>query len=391
MGLDIRTISFFVGALSAVQALGLFVFSKMVGSQPGVKQYAWGNAGFALSFLLLLLRGVVPDFLSIVVANTAISLSSYIIFWGVCAYTNRASDRRPFLLIPGLIFLFFLYFTYVDNDITIRTILISGSSAFFSFLCSYILFTFNERQLKLSSRFTATVLLFYGLFLVVRSILAAMQPLPEEIFINTDLQILSFLLMALCGLLWSIGFALMMAQRLLMEVHRVSMTDYLTGILNRRAGQEYLERLIKRGDKDTEPFSILMIDIDHFKTVNDVYGHSAGDIVLQNIAGELKARLRPQDTLCRWGGEEFLLVLPGAGQEHALGIAERIRRTIAETKVPFKDWQIRCTISLGVAGTWEGSLEADELLVRADRSLYAAKHGGRNQVVPFVQSSHVAG
>jgi diguanylate cyclase (GGDEF)-like protein len=387
MGLDIRTVSFFVGALSAVQALSIFVFARMVGRQPGIYQNAYGNLGLAFAFSLTLLRGVIPDFLSIVVANTIISISGFLIFDGVCAYTGRAFNRKPLLIIPGFIFLFFLYFTYIERSMSVRTILISVTSAIFCFACGYILYRYSDKQLRLASLFTANVLVFYGLFLLFRSLIAAIYPLPDDLFINTNFQVLVFLLMAFCGLLWSVGFALMMAQRLLIETRRVAMTDYLTGILNRKAGHEALEREIERREKEAQQFSILLIDIDHFKRVNDIFGHSAGDLVLQSIADVLKSGLRKEDTLCRWGGEEFLFVLTGASQAEAFRIAERLRETIAQTRVPYKNWEISCTISLGVAGTWEQNLEVDELLARADRSLYEAKSSGRNRVVLFEQFS----
>lgn len=389
MGLDIRTIALFVGILSAVQALGIFLFSKMVGSQPGVNQYALGNAGFSLGFVLLLLRGIIPDFFSIVIANTAISLAGYIVFVGACDFTHQDVDRRSFLLIPGVLFFLFLNYTYAERNIAVRTMLASATSAFFSFACSYILFRFSERELRQSSWFTATILSFYGSFLAIRAILAVVFPGPEDVFVSTDIQVLSFLLMAFCGLLWSIGFAMMMAQRLILQTRHVAVTDYLTGIRNRMAGQAVLEGEIGAIAKNQRPFSILLIDVDAFKTVNDVYGHAAGDIALRRIAAVLKASIRAQDTLSRWGGDEFLIVLPGAARQEALAVAERARKRIAETRITFQEWRIKCTISIGVAGNWEQTLDVDELLAQADRCMYEAKQNGKNRVVIFGQSGWV--
>lgn len=153
--------------------------------------------------------------------------------------------------------------------------------------------------------------------------------------------------------------------------------DKLTGLLNRRAGEVELKLCQASAVEAGEPYSVILGDVDNFKQINDTYGHPVGDRVLMGVAGILADRVRATDAVVRWGGEEFLIVLPGAKAEPARDLAERIRATVANNVDPDAG---QVTISFGV-GAWRyGETELD-LLRRVDRALYDAKAQGRNQVV----------
>lgn len=156
-------------------------------------------------------------------------------------------------------------------------------------------------------------------------------------------------------------------------------TDFLTGIANRRSFDENGVRILQQMKRETAPVSAIMFDLDHFKKVNDVLGHDAGDLVLRDIVDPVTAVLRPLDLFCRYGGEEFLVLLPGADLAEAAGIAERIRQTIEALEIQYRQDCIRVTVSLGVA-QWDGRQYLDELVHAADKALYDAKHSGRNCV-----------
>lgn len=157
-------------------------------------------------------------------------------------------------------------------------------------------------------------------------------------------------------------------------------TDSLTGILNRGEGMRRFQQEISRSLRKQEPMSILIIDIDHFKLVNDKYGHQVGDHVLRMIVSNLKAILRNYDIICRYGGEEFLVMLPNTEMEKALETAERLRQLIAETPIEIRgDTNIPLTISLG-ASALQAKDSLDSMIYRADNALYLAKEKGRNQV-----------
>jgi diguanylate cyclase (GGDEF)-like protein len=157
--------------------------------------------------------------------------------------------------------------------------------------------------------------------------------------------------------------------------------DALTNLHNRRWFEGALSRQMQRAQREDRPLALLMIDIDHFKRFNDEFGHAAGDVVLQHVARHLRSRSRPTDLVARWGGEEFVALLPDTAREEALAIAGRLRESIATLTVQLPDKSVMppVTMSLGLA-----CLAADEtaerFFARADGALYRAKNAGRNRV-----------
>lgn len=162
------------------------------------------------------------------------------------------------------------------------------------------------------------------------------------------------------------------------NLRQVANTDPLTGLFNRRAmDQELHAQWMRQGNP---PLSVLMLDIDHFKRINDTYGHPNGDKVIREVAETLRRCLRAEDTAFRYGGEEFMVLLPNTPLEGALNVAESIRDRVAALQMSLpEDAPLQCTVSLGVACR-EASDDRDSLCRRADRALYQAKHQGRNRV-----------
>lgn len=163
-------------------------------------------------------------------------------------------------------------------------------------------------------------------------------------------------------------------QRIESELRRLSDTDALTGLCNRRRVLESLREAVVQADATGEPLSLLLLDMDHFKTINDRHGHLEGDRVLTRLADDLRRSLRPQDTGGRLGGEEFAVVLPQTSLASAGQLAETIR---ARLETPTADL-VTATVSIGIAERWPGD-GVDDLLRRADRALYQAKAEGRNR------------
>lgn len=156
-------------------------------------------------------------------------------------------------------------------------------------------------------------------------------------------------------------------------------TDTLTGLRNRRSFNEEINRQFAQRQRQGITFSLLMIDVDHFKKFNDTYGHLAGDLVLRSVARMLTNTLREMDIVCRYGGEEFAVICPGSMLTQAAAGAERVRAAIEASEITLKEGTVRVTVSIGVAEVDEAEI-AEGLIQRADNALYAAKHAGRNQV-----------
>jgi len=155
--------------------------------------------------------------------------------------------------------------------------------------------------------------------------------------------------------------------------------DSLTGLENRSAISEALNQELARSSRTGRPMSIILADVDNFKRVNDDYGHAIGDAVLCEIAKRISKCMRAYDRVSRYGGEEFLIVVPETDALEAVEIAERARRLVMDSPVE-QDLKISISISLGVA-TYEGAVDADKLIRDADQALYSAKRGGKNTVV----------
>jgi diguanylate cyclase (GGDEF)-like protein/PAS domain S-box-containing protein len=164
------------------------------------------------------------------------------------------------------------------------------------------------------------------------------------------------------------------------KLHEQAVRDPLTGLFNRRYLQETLPREISRANREQNPVSVLMIDIDHFKSVNDTYGHHAGDLLLVALSEMLRSMTRESDVVCRYGGEEFVIVLPGATLEDTCSRAETFRHGFENLKISYEDNIISRTISIGVAAYPENGKEGDQLLMAADRAMYKAKDTGRNRI-----------
>ncbi|MGV3741869.1 MAG: diguanylate cyclase [Burkholderiaceae bacterium] len=169
-------------------------------------------------------------------------------------------------------------------------------------------------------------------------------------------------------------------QALNRELHFHSITDPLTGVFNRRHFMKQTEHLLSLSNRHGFPLSVLMIDVDHFKKINDRHGHPAGDAVLQATVGFIKSELRESDILARWGGEEFIVALPHAGEQEASLVAERIRINVMENTIAMGPEQIAITVSSGVAQSERGVAQIDAAIKRADQALYEAKRNGRNRV-----------
>lgn len=166
------------------------------------------------------------------------------------------------------------------------------------------------------------------------------------------------------------------------EIYRLTILDGLTQIHNQRYLSEFLEREVARSQRHHRPLSVLMFDIDKFKSINDTHGHLCGDFVLRELAGCVRANVRREDLFARYGGEEFVLVLVETPHEEALQVAERLRESVASHQFRFESTPVRLTISLGVASTpGDPSASPLSLLRTADENLYQAKRSGRNKVV----------
>jgi diguanylate cyclase (GGDEF)-like protein len=249
-------------------------------------------------------------------------------------------------------------------------VLLTGKST------SPVLVWFALPAVTLGFRFEPRGMVYGTAFILAMFVASAVLPDPAAAFDHRQTLIAAVALIASTVIL---SGALVESDR---AHRRRSTLDPLTGLYNRNALEQRLAELEGQPSQPSEGLShaFLLCDLDHFKRVNDRLGHAAGDAVLQDVAYTMRAVLRAGDSIYRVGGEEILVILPGAGREGAIEIAERLRHEVPRARPV----GVEVTVSVGVAVSEPGQIDTDELLSRADAALYAAKAGGRNRV--FVDS-----
>ncbi len=236
-------------------------------------------------------------------------------------------------------------------------------------------------RLEASLRSVALMQLLHLLVLLARLVHVSLDPgAYQDLAVGNPVQGLLLLVSALSMLGAGFGFVLACSERATRQLRAQADHDDLTGALNRRAAELQLEQALARLRREGGSLAFVLVDLDHFKQINDRHGHAVGDAVLQAFVARLKARLRASDAVARYGGEEFALLLPGADAAAALALAEQLREAVQALRVPDgRGGQVQLTLSAGVA-LGEAHATPQGLYRAADAALYAAKRGGRNRV-----------
>lgn len=334
---------------------------------------------FNLAALLLFgARTLGPAFVTTVLPNFLIfgaAISLYLAAADILKVTPRFLPWLVNLCLTA--FAPFLWFTYIQPAVLPRLLIHSVVLAVISSITAVLLLRHQDAALRSPLRACGRLLLCHMLLQVTWSTAAILRPIGRD-FMHVDLAAMAFsylsvLLGAACAtaLLW---LSLCVHRT---QLHHMAQTDSLTGLLNRRAFEEIVRRELPRSSRPGRAIGMLLIDIDHFKLVNDSQGHPAGDEVLRRISVVLQQSTRVSDVIARYGGEEFVVLLRDAGLEESAATAERIRREIAcLSGLP---GGVSLTASVGVA-IGDPSENAATFLLRADEALYNAKRGGRNLV-----------
>jgi diguanylate cyclase (GGDEF)-like protein len=235
--------------------------------------------------------------------------------------------------------------------------------------------------------FSAILALSFMSFNILRSIAIGVGVFDRPYVANKE-EIVTYVLYIAVALGMAFGFFWMTATILTSELEHMASTDPLTRVYNRRVFLEWCEKELKRAQRAGTPFSILMVDLDHFKKINDSFGHQAGDEVLCAVVEEIQDSVRGIDILGRWGGEEFAVLLPGATLAAACVVAQRIRSNIEKISLQSSglrqnsnDPRIRVTASIGLAAVRGNEDSIADVMQRADSALYRAKAEGRNRVL----------
>lgn len=330
------------------------------------------------------LRGFIPDAVSIILANGMMLFGELFLIFGLLRYTGRSPRWRPALdAIIGLTLLM-VWLTYGSHSYQGRLFIMSLAHISFFSLGAWL--AWRIRPAGFGNKFLTSVFVLGAVVALWRLTTLTMSVREaDEIFDRNLIQQIYLGAFSLGILGLSIGFILVANERLREELEFLATRDPMTGALNRRAFFVRADIEWARSVRSQRPIAVIASDIDFFKKVNDTYGHHVGDLVIKEYVKRASAVLRLPDILSRFGGEEFVILLPDTGLKEACLVAERIRKEVEKKKGKDKSLP-PFTVSLGVAVAHSGlrgqvdfpDLEA--LLAHADAALYRAKQGGRNRV-----------
>ena len=221
-----------------------------------------------------------------------------------------------------------------------------------------------------------------GVVLVLRTGAAILWPDPMSASMHARGagNLGAALLFVALGLILNLGLLALVCARMLMRLQHASLRDMLTGLLNRRGIELHLQALAQRRQRDRRPFSLLSVDVDHFKRINDEHGHPAGDAVLEALGREMAALARAGDHPARAGGEEFWVLLPDTAGEGAQRVAERLQQAVRALRVTFDGAELQVTVSIGIVTARFPGESLQSVMQRLDRALYAAKRLGRDRI-----------
>jgi diguanylate cyclase (GGDEF)-like protein len=379
MNLDVNTLFLVTIYVEAILGL-LLLFAWIQNSQ--IRAVAWWGCAHlvrASSVVLFGLYGSVSQAISIDLANALLFLSFAVTWTGARVFDGR--PPLPMYIVAGpVVWLIVAHLPTFAGDLDYRYLLASGIITTYTWLTAYEFW--RGRSEPLVSRWPAILMLFaHGSLFMLRTPLFAMVPWAptDQVFESVWLTVLSFE-----ALLFTIAIAfilLAMAKERTEFRHRTAaMVDPLTGIANRRSFLQDGTELMKRLSTHPCPTGVLLIDLDHFKSINDRFGHAIGDRVLQVFADTAKANTRSSDLIGRLGGEEFAAVLYNVSREKAVALAERIRSAFAEAASEVDGRPVAATVSIGVVLSQDATFDVPALLVQADQALYFAKERGRNRV-----------
>lgn len=411
--LDGRTL-FFAGALVAgAFAPIMFIRLRISKTYPGFRSWAFSELAFSVLFFMQAIRGLTLDVVPVLVGNLSVCGAMILLNRGICQFCDKKEMRATIyggsLLYLGGIY----YFFFVHENFRIRTLLAGSYLALMAIHCSWPLIRRSPARRRFGYGFSAAILLFGGIVGFVRVIGIASVHNPRTLFSGRPIDTVFFLtdLIFIVGVTFSFflltnersvedlrvaneALGREIAERERAEIilrHEVDEreklecrlkemvnTDALTGVLSRRGWMAALENELRRARRFGASVSLLLVDIDHFKHINDSYGHAAGDLVLSSLSRVFKLNVRTIDSIGRLGGDEFAILLPGTGLDGARIAAEKIRASIGQTPIDFGPVGTAITVSIGVAMRTQDDDDGEQLLADADAALYRAKENGRN-------------
>jgi diguanylate cyclase (GGDEF)-like protein len=386
MDLDIRTIIVIFSTLMLLFSGLLLLAGLHVEAIRGVKHWATANLciGLGLSVAYFYTSTALVNESAIVASATLIATGISLQLAGIQAFKQQHCNWRIVLLIVAIALAQNVWFVVIYPDLSNRAVANSLLFAIIYAVCARKLLIQVESPLRTAYWFTGLSFLLLVVIMLSRAIAIGVSSVDNfDIYISTPINQLTFFLACMIQLCVTFGFLLMLNYRLITGLKKISSRDALTGTHNRRSLEAQAARLKASCLRSGDSLSIMMIDVDHFKSINDSFGHPVGDAVLCRLVEVAHSSIRPDDYFARYGGEEFCMLLRFTSEDEAWRLAERLRQTYAALILNIGDKKVRFTVSIGVADSKTVGLDLSALVSAADQALYRAKQDGRNRVVAY--------
>ncbi|KYN88802.1 histidine kinase [Vibrio cidicii] len=380
LDLDIRTLSIITVLVSTAYGIGMLMLKAIQTTHiRGLQTLVFAIFLIAFGFLALSFGNSTTFWLSKILANSAIGLGYALIVTGLSQFRQASSNNTAIALagFPVLV-LYLIFYSEFQMSTNARIMVLSMYISLCCALSAYVVARGEAKDHPIAVRLLSAAFSLMSLWMLFRAGFTYHSAEIADFMLASDVHQISFLLSIALILALGFTFPLMVNARLVINIYNTSLLDPLTNLYNRRAMEDMVPRELSRVERTHSELSIILLDIDHFKQVNDQYGHQVGDVTLAGIGQLLNTHLRGQDLSFRIGGEEFLILLPDTNLDSALVVAEKLRQIMSETQFSAKQ-QEPCTASFGVAQLLQHD-EWDSLLNRADAALYLAKRKGRNRV-----------
>lgn len=361
-------------------SVGFYVIGR---SRTQYRGMGWWSLALALEgagFLLLSLQGLLTPLFSVIIANTLIVSGLMSVMAGVNAFYGR---DKPWLarslLFLALFAAFLYYFTYMAPSVDARIIIISITLGVMALATAVQLSANTPNVTRSTAYFVLSGFVLFALFYLGRAWSVVQTPVADSAEAARLHEMTLVVFIVLIG--WfSFGFVWMALYRTALDMQMLMKIDTLTGAYMRGALFEILSDEMQRAERNDRPLSIVMMDLDHFKRLNDTLGHVMGDEALKKSVETVLSNIRMFDKIGRYGGEEFIIVLPETEGKNAVKVAERLRLAVAEISIGSASRQLPVSASFGVTQLMAGDTR-EQFIERVDSALYRAKEGGRNRVV----------
>jgi diguanylate cyclase (GGDEF)-like protein len=359
--------------LTLVYAIVFWCMKRLYPHLRGAGSVALAFFAATAANIFLVFSGSLPPFLSIVLSHCLL-LSAFVLFYNGVLHFFKSPRKVRYAWAVAIVSSILTGYLILSHDVT-RTLTYVIALSFFYVRGVIAVEIFRQAADRTFLKIFAYLMAFYAFFALNRVVFLMIYGVPPSPAQREILQSISVLLSVAFAFIIGLSFLLMLCSELLTLVKDESERDLLCGVLNRRGIEQKLETELKRTGRVGQNLSVALIDIDHFKAINDYAGHAAGDTALRDVVSAISRRLRAHDLIGRFGGDEFLLIFPHTACSDALTVCSRIELSVRELSIPRTGMPL--TISIGLTQAAYSEV-AGPLLARADKALYTAKNAGRN-------------